>query len=166
MDNRASTSELFFPNMAPYFLFKHSYHQPLRSLHGHSGAKSAGNEIWIDPEISHPTGGFLSGIPKTGSFHFSFPADVAAIARIAGVFVTCRPRSPRTLVSAASLFVVVFCCGHMCFNILYIYMVTPPCMTYSCLSKSRWGPLADNKKVKKKHLFFYGCRLKNNTVNH
>ena len=32
---------------------------------------------------------------------------------------------------------------------IYIYMVTPPCMTYRCLSNSRWGPLADNKKVKK-----------------
>ena len=36
---------------------------------------------------------------------------------------------------------------------IYIYMVTPPCMTYRCLSKSRWGPLADNKKVKKTHVF-------------
>ena len=36
---------------------------------------------------------------------------------------------------------------------IYIYMVTPPCMTYRCLSKSRWGPLADNKKVKKPPVF-------------
>ena len=48
---------------------------------------------------------------------------------------------------------------------IYIYMVTPPCMTYRCLSNSRWGPLADNKKVKKTPVV-YGFRLKNNTVNH